>query len=121
MAELRDRRVEASATAATCCKELFQEQKNLATALESVKASSVRVVAMAKKRDAMIAKYEELHKKADVEEEVDQARVGLDARNVLVAELNAGATEVQNNKENVLCRCALRSLHIRFCMMRLAR
>lgn len=60
MAELMDRWVEASASTATCCKKLLPVQENLATALEKVKVNLARVVAMAKERDAVTAKYEKL-------------------------------------------------------------
>lgn len=57
LSELKNRRDETSVSTATCRKELHQAQKSLATALEKVKASLARAVAMAKERDTVSTKY----------------------------------------------------------------
>lgn len=61
MAELKDLRDAASASNATCYIQLFQMQKNFAAASEKVNVISARAHSMGKIRDAVAAKFEELH------------------------------------------------------------
>lgn len=60
MAELKNCRDEANASAVMCSKKLIQMQKNLATAPKKVKASSARAVSMTKKQEVETTQYEEL-------------------------------------------------------------
>lgn len=59
--KLKNRQDDASASTATCCKELLKVQKSLVTALEMVKVSFERAFLTTKERDAVSTKYKDLH------------------------------------------------------------
>lgn len=59
--QIEYQRNEANESTATCRKELFQMQTNLAAAVENLKARMARVVDMKRERYAVITKNEDLH------------------------------------------------------------